>query len=603
MGLLVMVTGVLQAAESPVSPPEVFLQGHDEHSPVRYSNPVLLPHGPLVRYSVDVNSNQLVLHTSQDGGHTWKRGKVECQVLPRTYGVVPLLDRNGEIHLLSMVGRGEGQQTAVDFFIDVWHQRTSDQRTRWEKPNVIYEGYCGALADFKQLSTGRLIVPFAWWVPHRPVAPPIGANLCTAFYSDDGGTTWHKSKSDLSAPCYPRFVGNNYGADEPSLIELRDGTLWMLMRTQTGFLYESFSHDQGQTWSEAHPSRFVCATSPPMLWRMPDGRILVLWNNCESPPAHGGRWVYCNRGALHAALSDDEGKTWRGFREVYRDPLENETPPNTDHGSAYPTVPVMANGRILFLTGQGKGRRNLVSVDPRWLTLTHHEDDFSQGLAGWIAFKPIGPSRDGVVRARVPGPQLVAHPSKAGAKVLRLRKPDEHDPDGALWNFPNGFTGRLTLRILLNPGFGGASITLTDRAFKPTDDHSERLAIFTVQVRADGQIGPGPRLNPGKWYTVDFAWNLAARRCDVRVKGHPAVTLKQLNPTGNGISYLHLSSKAQALDPAGFLVESVSVDIHQAVAPELTAEHKRTLLERYVPSYYEAPPARQQAAQKEWKLF
>jgi hypothetical protein len=457
--------------------------------------------------------------------------------------------------------------------------------------------------DFKQLSTGRLIAPFAWWVPHRPVAPPVGANLCTAFYSDDGGTTWHKSASDLSAPCYPGFVGNNYGADEPSIVELKDGRLWMLMRTQTGFLYESFSHDQGQTWSETQPSRFVCSSSPPILWRLPEGRILVLWNNCESPPAYQGQGVYVNRDALHAALSDDEGKTWRGFREVYRDPLENETPPNTDHGSAYPTVPVMVNGRILFLTGQGKGRRNLVSVDPRWLTLTHHEDDFSQGLKGWIAFKPIGPPQKNYLRARIPGPELINHPTKAGAKVLRLCKPDENDPDGALWNFPNGSKGRLTLRLLLNPGFGGGSIALTDRSFKPTDENSERLAIFTVPIQADGQLGTGPQLTPGQWYTLDFAWDLSASRCEVKVDGQPALTLKQLNVTGNGISYLHLRSKAEAIDPAGFLVESVSVDIDQPAAPELTAEQKRALLGRYLPSYYEAPPERQQAAQKELKLF
>ncbi|NLX95437.1 MAG: exo-alpha-sialidase [Rhodopirellula sp.] len=207
------------------------------------------------------------------------------------------------------------------------------------KPNVIFEGYCGALLDFKQLSTGRLVCPFAWWVPERPCAPPVGANLCTVFYSDDGGDTWTKSESDLSSPCYANFVGNNYGADEPCILEMKGGRLWMLMRTQTGFLYESFSADQGKTWSEAQPSRFVSSSSPPMLWRMPDGRIIILWNNCESPPAHEGAGVYVNRDALHAAVSDDEGRTWRGFREVYRDPHENETPPDTDRGSAYPTPP------------------------------------------------------------------------------------------------------------------------------------------------------------------------------------------------------------------------------------------------------------------------
>ncbi len=585
----------LHAVAADIAPPEVFLQPHDEHSTIRYSNPILLPDGVLVRYGADTKRNELTSHQSKDGGRTWGPTKTECKILDQTYCIVPLLDRDGEVHLVSMVVRGEGKIIAVDRFIDVWHQRTTNGRTKWLKPNIVFEGYCGAIMDFKQLKSGRLITPFAWWVPHRPVAPPVGANLCTSFQSYDGGATWTKSASDVSSPCYPGFVGNNYGADEPSIMELNDGRLWMIMRTQTGFLYESFSSDQGDTWSEGRPSRFAGSSSPPVVWRMPDGRLLLLWNNCESPPAYEGAGVYVNRDALHAAVSADEGTTWRGFREVYRDPLENETPPHTDHGTGYPTVPVPIGDRILFLTGQGQGRRNLVSLDPRWLTMTHHEDDFSDGLKGWIAFKTIGPAKR-YLRGRKPGPQLIDHPSKPGARVLRLRKPDEHLPDGALWNFPNGVSGTLELRVRLNKGFEGGSIALCDRAFKPTDDNSQRLALFTVPLAPDGSLGAGPTLSLGTWHTLTFTWALDAERCVVTLDGKAALVLKQQNPTGNGLSYLHLRSRAKAIDEAGFLIESVKVDIDDPVAPALTEEQQQGFLDRYIPSYYTAPPERGQAS-------
>ncbi len=587
----IVVTSAFHGAQAEAGSPEVFLQPHDEHSSIRYSNPVLLPEGNLVRYGVDAERDELTSHVSEDGGRTWGEGHTECTLPDRTYCVVPLLDRDGEIHLVSMVGRGEGHIIAVDRFIDVWHLRTTNGRTQWLEPNIIYAGYCGAIMDFKQLRSGRLITPFAWWVPHRPVAPPLGANLCTTFHSDDGGKTWTKSGSDISSPCYPGFVGNNYGADEPSLIALKDGRLWMLMRTQTGFLYESFSSDQGETWSAGRPSRFVASSSPPVLWRMPDDRLFVLWNNCESPPAHEGAGVYVNRDALHAAVSEDEGRTWRGFREVYRDLLECESPPHTDHGTGYPTVPVMIDGRVLFLTGQGARRRNLVSLDPEWLTLTHHEDDFSDGLEGWIAFKTIGPA-ERYIRARTRGPQLIDHPSKPGAKVLRLRRPNEHAPDGALWNFANGFEGTLTLRILLNQGFGGGSISLCDRSFKPTDDHAERLAVFTMPIASDGMLGTGPKLSMDQWHTLEFAWALGEKGCRVSLDGEPPFPLDQQNLTGNGISYLHLRSKATTVDEAGFLVESVSVDTADPVAPPLSGEQQQGFLEQYIPSYYTPPPER-----------
>jgi hypothetical protein len=600
--ILLMPIPVARTAETGITAPEVFIQQHHEHSPLTYSNPVSLKEGTLIRYGLDRRTNRLHSQISNDGGRSWGEAKFECETLPGTHMVLPLLSRDGEIHLASMVGRGDGRQIAVDRFIDIWHQRTTGKRTKWEKPEVIFEGYCGALLDFKQLSTGRLVCPFAWWVPKRPCAPPIGANLCTVFYSDDGGRTWTKSKSDLSSPCYPDFVGNNYGADEPCVLELKDGRLWMLMRTQTGFLYESFSGDQGQTWSDAEPSRFVSSSSPAMLWRMPDGRILVLWNNGESPPAHEGAGVYVNRDALHAAVSDDEGKTWRGFREVYRDPHENETPPDTDRGSAYPTPPVWANGKFVFLTGQGVGRRNLVSVDPRWLTLTHAEDDFSEGLGQWITFKPVGPASR-YRRKRIPGPPLVDHPTKPGAKVLHLRKPDEHDADGALWNFPNGVKGKLTLRLMPNSGFAGASISLNDRSFKPTDNNSRRLAVFSTAVKPDSKLEDGPKLSLDQWHTLALAWDLRASICTVSLDGAKLLTLKQLNATGNGVCYLHLRSKATEVDAAGFYVESVSVDVDDPITPVLTDQQKRALLDSYIPSYYTPPPERKGAGGAEPELF
>ena len=156
---------------------------------------------------------------------------------------------------------------------------------------------------------------------------------------------------------------------------------------------------------------------------------------------------------------------------------------------------------------------------------------------------------------------------------------------------------------MLNEGFTGGSITLNDRSFKPTDTNSERLAIFTVAIAPDDQLGEGPKLAIGKWHTLRFAWDLARRSCVIALDGKRALALEQLNLTGNGISYLHVRSKAEAIDRAGFLVESVSVDIDDPVAPARTPEQTQALLDRYLPSYYTAPPERKQAEEEELRLF
>ena len=591
--VLVLSASVIAAGrQGKIAPPEVFFQE------AGYTVPARLPDGRLIRFRKHDDGNT-VSYTSTDGGRTWKRLKVEG----KHHIDIPLVDTDGELHAVALVWRNKaGKRIAIDRFLDVWYTRTTHKRTQWQAPKMIYKGYCGALMDFKQLSNGRLIVPFAYWVGGRPCAPPVGANVVTSYYSDDLGKTWKKSDADLTAPCYPNFNGNNYGADEPAILELKDGRLWMLMRTQTGFLYESYSKDMGTSWTDARPSRFHCSTSPPMLARLPDDRIMVIWNNYEMPPRLKGAGVYGGRDALHAAISDDEGKTWRGFRDVYRDPLRNEPPPlHCDRGTAYPTPPVMVGGKVLFLTGQGPKRRNLISFDPRWLTLTHHEDDFSGGVEAWIAFTAFGPAK-GWWRNRIQGPAVIDHPTKRGAKVLHIRRPDDKLPDGAVWNFPIGSEGRLSLRMMLNKGCAGGNIALNDHGFNPCDDNGERAAIFSVPIKPDGQVGAGSKLQIGRWHDVGLDWDLSKRACNVSVDGKRAVALKLLNETGNGICYLRLRSTAGKIDRAGYLVDSVSVDVRQPVAPARTHAENLHIFSKYRPAFYNAP-AKPTAEEKDYRLF
>jgi hypothetical protein len=153
---------------------------------------------------------------------------------------MPLLDRDGELHFVIPRVRGEGRKPNVDRFIDLYHLRSTDGRTKWSQPQRFYEGYCGSLQQVAQLTSGRIIAPFADWLPGVPTTPPTGPSVVTAVYSDDGGKTWQRSPAKLTAPCYENYNGGNYGACEPTILELKDGRVWMLIRTQAGVLYESF---------------------------------------------------------------------------------------------------------------------------------------------------------------------------------------------------------------------------------------------------------------------------------------------------------------------------------------------------------------------------
>ena len=507
------------------------------------------------------SSRELARRRSTDNGATWSKPETVLKLASEGFGSpLPLLTLSGELQLFWMVSRRTGGTPGIDYFIDIWNSHSTAAQTEWSSPKRIFEGYVGSINGMTQLAGGRIVVPFAYWVGGRPSGPPTGSNITTTVYSDDDGRSWHQSSAKLTAPCYANYNGSNYGACEPTILQLADGRVWMLIRTQTGRLYESFSPD-GAEWSEPKPSRFVSSESPAWLMRLPDRRIVLLWNHCENTSRINGKGVYTNRDALHAAVSGDEGKTWHGYREICRDPFRNEPPPKRgDRGTAYPYAIATGDGMILSVTGQGHGRRNLLRIDPRWLDETEQEEDFSGGLDGWSVFTSFG---EPVYwwRNRKQGAHLVDHPTRDDAKCLHVRRADDKPPDGAVWNFPAGRQGRLTLTLMLNQGFAGASIALADRFIQPTDDAGEKKVLFSLPISSDGRLPGGSRLETGRWRTVELAWDLEAGQCRVLIEGKQIAELARSSDHCAGVSYLRLRSTADSVDPAGFLVQRVHVEV------------------------------------------
>lgn len=523
---------------------------------------IVAPAGVWQRFEVlrRGETNHLVYRESGDNGLHWSEPH-SCTSLPA--GVwsagAALRDRHGEIQLFFIRPRdGNGRTPAVDRFLDLWHLRSLDGRTVWTPPRRIHAGYIGAISCALQLRGGRIVMPFGDWVAGRERAAPTGAIETTVIVSDDDGATFQASPSRLVAPVSDDYNGDKVGACEPAIVELADGRVLMGMRTQAGWLYQSISRD-GLHWPPAVPSALHSSTGPPALLRLPDGRIFLAWNNCEMPPKVGSQGVYGGRDALHGALADPAVTRWIGLREIYRDPTRNLEPPKRgDRGTAYPEALPMRDGRIAVVSGQG-GRRALFFVDPAWLEETAQAEDFSRGLDGWSVYKPFGPA-SGWWRNRTQGPQLVDHPDRPGAKVLHLRRPDERDADGAVWNFPCGASGTLSLRLRLNRGGAGGSVALTDCFFDPSNDEGERRAMFLVRLTPGAQFGE-TTLSADHWYELELRWDLPAGTATVSLDGHQPVPLPLVNPTRTGLSYLRLRSAAAAPDAAGWLVDSVRVSV------------------------------------------
>jgi sialidase-1 len=156
-------------------------------------------------------------------------------------------------------------------------------------------GYYVSVNDrILRLRSGRLLHPLAI---HGRTYEPHG--VCSCWYSDDEGGSWQQAAARIDLPMR--------GAMEPACVELQDGRVLMVLRTQLGRLYQSISEDEGAHWCEARPMALVSTEAPAAIKRIPEtSDLLVVWNrNYEPAERHMGR-----RNPLSTAMSRDEGETW-----------------------------------------------------------------------------------------------------------------------------------------------------------------------------------------------------------------------------------------------------------------------------------------------------
>ncbi len=489
---------------------------------------------------------------SSDDGYTWSEPEVLFE-FPKSEGSyigdTILVDRDGAIHLFGLHFFG-----SYGLWVSpVWHVMSSDGGKTWTAPQDVPFGheYCGCMNHVIQLSSGRIVLPIGY-----KSSRPHGWFDLTFALSDDGGKTWRPSREEPSL--------DHVSIDEGVGVELKDGRLWMLLRTgHQGCMYEAFSPD-GETWTKAQPTRFVAPSAPAGAVRLRDGRIVIAWTN--------SLYARANRLVLAAAISDDEGKTWQGYREIARTRAATGRP-----WACYPWLTETTDGHIL-MTYHGEPKApigkegkniNMVRFDPDWLTETTFRDDFSEGLANWFTL-------------RTEGATVVAHPNAPERQKMRLRKPNADVAAGGSLNFPFGAQGELTMKLLLQPGFQGARICLTDYLTWP---HYAEDGRFGISIAADGQISVGTGegavpigdeiekqhskcdftptdvvLEAGKWHTVGFAWDSSKGTCRLTVNHQHIADLPQLSEAP-GVCYLRLLSTAERTDRAGLALDSVSVTV------------------------------------------
>jgi sialidase-1 len=252
--------------------------------------------------AADASPAYIAARISPDGGRTWSRSfeLVPNDAAENVMSATLLRLRSGALALFFLRKNSDSDLRA-------YIRSSDDDGETWHGEALVTPtaGYHVMNNDrVIQLSSGRLLAP----VSYSPDWTRDGHFTNVCFYSDDEGKSWQRGAAYLDLP--------KRGAMEPGLVELKDGRILQIIRTQLGRIYRAFSRDGGSTWSEAEPTLLVSPESPATIKRLPTtGDLVLIWNNnLQAGADHSGR-----RCPLTCAISRDEGETWEHARNLETD--------------------------------------------------------------------------------------------------------------------------------------------------------------------------------------------------------------------------------------------------------------------------------------------
>ena len=188
---------------------------------------------------------------------------------------------------------------------------SKDNGKTWSDPLKLHDEWTGYNRAMIETKDGHLVLSTMLMRNHP------GRHCVLTYVSSDDGVTWTPSIVLDS----PSSAGDHAGLMEANIIQLNDGRLWMLIRTNWDYFYESYSSDNGLTWSAYCKTDIDASSSPCGLIRLQNGRIVLVWNRLY----HKGKNDIERRGGdqnqsevatsyqrdeLSLMYSDDDGKTW-----------------------------------------------------------------------------------------------------------------------------------------------------------------------------------------------------------------------------------------------------------------------------------------------------
>ena len=150
---------------------------------------------------------------------------------------------------------------------------SKDEAKTWSEPIYCtneYGYFVGNNDRLIQLKNGRLLMPLAY---HGERLEKLNPGAIRFAYSDDNGRSWNITDVKIRSS-----FSDEAQCQEPGVFELDDGRIWTYFRTAYGHQYQSFSYDNGETWSMPIPNLYFTSPDSPMLIKRVKDYTLAIFN-------------------------------------------------------------------------------------------------------------------------------------------------------------------------------------------------------------------------------------------------------------------------------------------------------------------------------------
>lgn len=298
---------------------------------------------------------------SKDGGRTWSPARFLSGVAAWQ---VPVIAPSGRIYLVYTKGgfKGGFEWRLSDDHGESWSDPVQLPFAKTDIDAAVPKWISCTVPHFD--SAGRPLIAYTLWAGRRDVPGGTGpAGYCVIHLMrlenldanpalEELEIMWLNQDAPIKAP--HENAPNGSFAQEPYIVDLPDGRMFMVFRTMLGEAWYTVSEDQGESWREPEPMRYtdggrimlnpVC---PAPILRLGRGDYLFLFNNNDGY-VYGapGRWSQPNRRPAYLCRGE--------FRPKAHQPIWWSDPP------------------LLFIDNAGKAFRERLEAAP-YVSLTEHK--------------------------------------------------------------------------------------------------------------------------------------------------------------------------------------------------------------------------------------